>query len=89
MKQICNTSTNRKQKPIFSFSFLFIQSKDLITNLLQNKTRFSPGDPNSYSRPELVNTNHIHLDLDVDFNKEILVGTCILSMEKVDPTGNY
>ena len=56
--------------------------------ILQNKARFSPGDPNSYSRPELVKTNHIHLDLDVDFDKEILIGTCILSMEKVHPKGN-
>ncbi|XP_023336732.1 leukotriene A-4 hydrolase isoform X2 [Eurytemora carolleeae] len=44
----------------------------------------SPGDPSSYARPDHVKTTHIHLDWDLDFDKKILSGECILSMEKVD-----
>ena len=86
-KQIHNTGTNKEQKPVFLFSLCTIKFSKYYY-ILQNKARFSPGDPNSYSRPEMVKTNHIHLDLDVDFNKEILIGTCTLSMEKVHPKGN-
>ena len=45
----------------------------------------SPGDPNSYSRPDLVKTTHVHLELEVDFDKKILVGRVVLSLEKVNP----
>ena len=45
----------------------------------------SPGDPNSYSRPDLVKTTHVHLELEVDFGKKILEGRVVLSLEKVDP----
>ena len=45
----------------------------------------SPGDPNSYSRPDLVKTTHVHLELEVDFGKKILAGRVVLSLEKVDP----
>ena len=44
----------------------------------------SPGDPNSYSRPDIVKTTHVHLELEVDFGKKILVGRVVLSLEKVD-----
>jgi len=47
---------------------------------------FSPGDPSSYSRPDLVKTNNIHLELELDFDKQILVGSVTLTMEKVDET---
>ena len=32
-------------------------------------------------------TKHIHLDLDINFDKKILSGFCVLTMEKVDATG--
>ena len=44
----------------------------------------SPGDPHSYSRPDLVKTTHVHLDLNVDFDLNILVGKSILSFTKID-----
>ncbi|KAL1448958.1 hypothetical protein WDU94_000206, partial [Cyamophila willieti] len=35
---------------------------------------FSPGDPNSFSRPELAEVKHIDLCLDVDFESKVLCG---------------
>ena len=45
----------------------------------------SPSDPNSYSRPDLVKTNHVHLEVEVNFEKKILTGNVLLSLEKIDP----
>jgi len=42
----------------------------------------SPGDPNSYSRPDLAKIKHIHLDLDLDFNKQMLQGNVILTVSR-------
>jgi len=44
----------------------------------------SPGDPNSYSRPDKVIVDHIHLDLEVDFSRQVLSGHVLLSLTKVD-----
>jgi len=44
----------------------------------------SPTDPNSYSRPDLVKATHVHLDLEVDFDKQVLAGHVILTLEKID-----
>ena len=44
----------------------------------------SPLDPNSYARADLVRTTHISWEAEVDFEKKILAGSVILSMEKVD-----
>jgi len=46
----------------------------------------SPGDPNSYSRPDLVTTKHLHLDLFVDFQQKVLRGSAVLTLERKDPT---
>jgi len=46
----------------------------------------SPGDPNSYSRPDKVTTKHLHLNLDVDFSKKALTGSVLLNIQRVDPT---
>ena len=45
----------------------------------------SPSDPNSYSRPDLVKTTHVHLEVEVNFEKKILTGNVLLSLEKIDP----
>eukprot|EP00092_Neocalanus_flemingeri_P025554 GFUD01027705.1.p1 GENE.GFUD01027705.1~~GFUD01027705.1.p1 ORF type:complete len:610 (+),score=157.60 GFUD01027705.1:266-2095(+) len=45
----------------------------------------SPGDPNSYSRPDQVKTTHVHLHLEIDFEKKVLTGHALLTLEKVDP----
>ena len=45
----------------------------------------SPTDPNSYSRPDLVTTTHLHLALSVDFAQKRLVGEAVLSLRRVDP----
>ena len=44
----------------------------------------SPVDPNSYSRPDLVKTTHVHLEVEVDFKETVLSGHVILTFEKVD-----
>ena len=60
----------------------------------------SPGDPNSYSRPEQVTvlytcrsgylahhqvvTKHLHLDLEVDFEAKVLRGQVVLTVERVE-----
>ena len=36
--------------------------------------RLSPGDPNSYSRPEIAKVTHIHLQLEINFDQQILEG---------------
>ena len=36
----------------------------------------------------MVKTNSIHLELELDFDKQILVGSVTLTMEKVDETGS-
>jgi len=45
----------------------------------------SPGDPNSYSRPDQVITRHLHLNLEVDFDKKLLHGHVILNVSRLDP----
>ena len=35
------------------------------------KMALSPGDPSSYSRPDLVKTTHIHMDWDINFQAGI------------------
>jgi len=61
----------------------------LISLLLHNSTdpskmALSPGDPNSYSRPDQVKTTHVHLDLEIDFEKKVLTGSALLTLEKID-----
>lgn len=46
----------------------------------------SPGDPNSYSRPDQVTTKHLHLNLEVDFSHKSLSGYVLLTLDRVDPT---
>jgi len=62
-----------------------------ISSLLQNFTKpqsdtmaLSPGDPNSYSRPDQVKTKHVHLELEIDFEKKVLTGHTLLTLEKLD-----
>jgi len=43
----------------------------------------SPGDPNSYSRPELLITTHLHLDWDVDFDNKTVSGVAELTLKKI------
>ena len=41
--------------------------------------RLSPGDPNSYSRPEIAKVTHIHLKLEINFDQQILEGKPLFS----------
>ena len=50
--------------------------------------RLSPGDPSSHSRPDLVRTTHLHLDLEADFLSRVLHGRVVISVEKLDPTAD-
>jgi len=44
----------------------------------------SPGDPNSYSRPDQVKTTHVHLELEIDFERQVLTGHTILTFLRND-----
>lgn len=65
---------------IFCICWEVIQSKK------NNKMDLSPGDPSSYSRPDLAIVTHTHLELSVDFNQTVLKGKAILDVEKKTPT---
>ena len=62
----------------------------LLTIFCQTSSKFedmaalSPSDPNSYSRPDLVKTTHVHLEVEVNFEKKILMGSVLLSLERID-----
>ena len=51
------------------------------------KEALSPGDPNSYSRPDQVTTEHIHMEWDIDFENKIVTGKCTYTFYKVDLEG--
>jgi len=44
----------------------------------------SPGDPNSYSRPDQMITSNIHLDWDVDFDSKVVSGVATITFKKFD-----
>ncbi|XP_035735268.1 leukotriene A-4 hydrolase-like [Vespa mandarinia] len=46
----------------------------------------SENDPNSFSRPDLAVVTHIHLELNVDFDRKVLSGKAILDIEKKGAT---
>uniref|UniRef100_A0A8D8PRL4 Leukotriene A-4 hydrolase n=2 Tax=Cacopsylla melanoneura TaxID=428564 RepID=A0A8D8PRL4_9HEMI len=46
---------------------------------------FSPGDPNSFSRPELAEIKHIDLCLDVDFDTKVLCGEATYAIHVKKP----
>lgn len=50
--------------------------------------RLSPGDPNSFSRPDEVKVTHMDLELDIDFDTKTLSGHVVLSVEKVNAEAN-
>lgn len=56
-----------------------------INSKMTKTGRLSPGDPNSYSRPDIAKVTHIHLKLDINFDQQILDGLAILDVEKIDP----
>ncbi|XP_024941988.1 leukotriene A-4 hydrolase [Cephus cinctus] len=63
--------------------------RQLRTEVLQETTikmALSPGDPNSFSTPELAAVTHTHLDLSVDFQRKILTGSVVLDVEKRNAT---
>ncbi|XP_046441582.1 leukotriene A-4 hydrolase-like isoform X2 [Daphnia pulex] len=50
--------------------------------------RLSPGDPNSFSRPDEVKVTHMDLELEINFDTKILSGHVVLSVEKVNAEAN-
>ena len=44
----------------------------------------SPGDPNSYSRPDQMITSNLHLDWDVDFVGKVVSGVATITFKKLD-----
>ena len=82
----CSLYTNIKLS-LISGSVTFILL--VFSILLHNSTNtdnmaLSPGDPNSYSRPDQVKTSHVHLELEIDFEKKILTGHAVLTLERID-----
>ena len=67
-------------KVIFIFEVLF----ESTSSSSEDMAALSPSDPNSYSRPDLVKTTHVHLEVEVNFEKKILVGSVLLTLEKID-----
>jgi len=77
----------------YNGSFLnkgFVTLLLIVCAVLLNKTSgpasmaLSPGDPNSYSRPELVKTTHVHMEVELDFDEKVLFGDAVLTLEKLD-----
>ncbi|XP_014235450.1 leukotriene A-4 hydrolase [Trichogramma pretiosum] len=46
----------------------------------------SPTDPNSFSRPDLCIVRHTHLDINVNFQRQILEASATLEIEKIGET---
>ena len=46
----------------------------------------SPGDPSSFSRPDDVLVKSLHIELDVDFKKQVLSGRVSLDAERINST---
>lgn len=53
-------------------------------SITSHKMRLSKVDPNSYSNPEEVIIQHIDLDWTVDFTKQTLKGSAVLSFKILD-----
>lgn len=47
-----------------------------------SKKGLSPTDPSSYSRPEDCKLTHLDLNVDVDFNKQIVSGFAHWTVER-------
>ena len=68
-----------------SFTVKSSVAKHIISNSTNTgKIALSPGDPNSYSRPDQVKTTHLHLELEIDFEQKVLTGYAVLTLEKID-----
>ncbi len=66
---------------MLSSSIFFVIQED------SSKVALSPGDPNSYSRPDQVTTTHIHMEWDIDFENKIVSGKCTYEFDKIDLGG--
>ena len=51
--------------------------------------RLSPGDPNSFSRPDEVKVVNLFLKLDIDFKKKILNGSVTLTIERAKENATH
>lgn len=49
---------------------------------VESSKRLSPGDPNSFSRPDEAKVVDIFLQLEIDFNKKVLHGAVTLTVER-------
>lgn len=64
---------------ILSGQLYLVKTKDMA---------LSPVDPNSYARSDLIKTTHVHLDVEVNFETQILDGHVVLSLERVEGETN-
>ena len=70
------------------FGFLLWTIRSPPNPAIVSTMSLSPVDPNSYARTDLVKTTHVHLEVEVDFQNQILDGHVILSLEKLDQAAN-
>ena len=56
----------------------------LLSQLALAETSSSDRDPHSYADPETFRVRHLDLDLNVDFDNEILSGSVTLKVERID-----
>jgi len=66
-----------------SVFFLFVSLLYHYPSHPTSNMSLSPGDPSSHSRPDLAVVTNIHLDLEVDFDRSVLTGTTLLTIQRV------
>ena len=78
-------------KPLASLISVFCYSMCLLLFFvlsLLSESVWAQALPHSFARPDQVVVKHLHLDLKVDFEKQVLTGTAELTIERKDPSAN-
>ena len=78
-------------KPLASLISVFCYSMCLLLFFvlsLLSESVWAQALPHSFALPDQVVVKHLHLDLKVDFEKQVLTGTAELTIERKDPSAN-
>jgi leukotriene-A4 hydrolase len=70
-------------------SFIAYQLNKLPIMPESSSKRLSPGDPNSFARPDEVKVVDIFLQLQIDFQKKILDGSVTLTVERKNESATH
>ena len=76
---VFNLQTKDKVCFLSSFIVSILIAWQIKSKIMTPPGRLSPGDPNSYSRPEIAKVTHIHLKLEINFDQQILEGKPLFS----------